>query len=531
MRSFFIAIFCFLGSAAFAQSSSEEITLSIDHLLDSFVENGKVDYKTLVSVKSNLDKLVEQIGRFPLSSVDANEEKAFLINAYNIFVIKQVVDNYPIASPQEKGNFFTEKRFDLSNSKKLSLNDLEKNILLRKYPDARLHFALVCAAEGCPKLRSEAYTSASLEEQLEEQSRLALQNPYFLDYDDTSNSLNISKLFDWYATDFGGNKQERIEFINRYASKKVPMDTKFEYNEYDWTLNGKDAQVGNAPEKEMSNLQLFTPSALFTRGEFEVNVFNSIYSQQSFRDEEGNEDDLGETQNFFTSMIMLTTGVSEKTRFNVGLDVFISKARYSPEDVSALNVFSNSDDATFNETVVSYIAPRIKWVPFKTVPRLSIQSALWIPVSDQLEEERFIAHDRYTWFTQVFFDKNLGDDFQIFLEADLLYRFENSELHNYDFFRTPVSVFLSYFPTSNSTIYVFSQYSPRFETTMEIDDSVEMEIVEEFGMTSWFAQFGIGGKYQITDALGIELSYSNFALSRSEGAGHTLNFGLRYIHR
>jgi hypothetical protein len=59
----------------------------------------------------------------------------------------------------------------------------------------------------------------------------------------------------------------------------------------------------------------------------------------------------------------------------------------------------------------------------------------------------------------------------------------------------------------------------------------EMEKTEEFGMSSWFAQFGVGGKYQITDALGIELSYSNFALSRSEGAGHTLNFGVRYIHR
>jgi len=531
MKNLFTVGFFLLGLVAFGQSSSEELTRSIDHLLSSFVKKGKVDYKTIHSVQSDLDRLASEIERFPIASITAEKEKAFLINAYNIFVIKQVVDHYPITSPQEVGNFFTEKKFSLGDSENLSLNDLEKNILFSKYPDPRLHFALVCAAEGCPKLRPEAYEGDRLEEQLEEQSRLTLQDSYFLDYDDASRTLHISKLFDWYSGDFGVSKKDRIEFINLYTLKKIPMDAKFEFNEYDWSLNGKSVAATYGEKDEKSNLQLFTPSALFTKGEFEVNVFNSIYSQQSFRDADGNEGDLGETQNFFTSMIMLTTGVSKKTRFNVGLDVFISKARYTPEDVSALNVFSNSNDATFNKTVVSYLAPRIKWVPFKSVPRLSIQSALWIPVSDQLEAERFIAHDRYTWFTQIFFDKNLGDDFQIFLEADLLYRFANSELHEFDFFRTPVSAFLSYFPTSNSTIFMFSQYSPRFETTLAGDNTEEMEMVEEFGLSSWFTQFGIGGKYQITDALGIELSYSNFALSRSEGAGHTLNFGLRYIYR
>lgn len=531
MSRLVLTFFCLLTLASMGQISYIDVQKSIDHLLSSFVENGKVDYKTVHSVRSDLNRLVGEIEHLPMTSITAEQEKAFLINAYNIFVIKQVIDNYPIASPQEVGNFFTKKKFSLSDSKNLSLNDLEKNILFSKYPDPRLHFALVCAAEGCPKLRSEAYRSEKLEQQLEAQSRSTLQNSYFLEYHNATNSLKISKLIDWYSKDFGASTQDRIEFINQYSPQKIPVDAKFEFNEYDWALNGKDKMIGNIPEKEMSNLQLFTPSALFTKGEFEVNVFNSIYSQQSIRNEDGEVIDLGETQNFFTSMIMFTTGVSEQTRFNVGLDVFVSKARYTPNEVSALNIFSGSDDANFNKTVVSYIAPRIKWVPFKKVPRLSIQSALWLPVNDQLESERFIAHDRYTWFTQIFFDKNLGDDFQIFLEADLLYRFANSELHNYDFFRTPVSAFLSYFPTSNSTIYMFSQYSPRFETTMEIDDSIETEIVEEFGRTSWFAQFGIGGKYQITDALGIELSYSNFALSRSEGGGHTLNFGVRYIHR
>lgn len=508
---------------------NEKITSSVDLLLKSFVEDGSVNYEAIAMAKPELDQLYSNISSSSLEFDSQDAEKAFLINTYNLFVIKQVVDNYPLNSPQEKADFFTEDKFSLGG-KKVSLNSLEKGIIFKKFPDPRLHFALVCAAKGCPKIRSEAYTSSNVETLLDEQSKRALNDPSFLNYDAQQNELNISSIFDWYKADFGNNQESRIAFINNYVSNAIPNDAKFKFINYDWTLNGRSAKKKSAGE-EKSNLQLFTPSALFTKGQYEINAFNSIYSQQSLRNESGELINLNETQSFFTSMLMFTTGVSKNTRFNVGLDLFISKARYDADDVSALKVLSGSDDALFNQTVLSYVAPRIKWVPFKKVPRLSVQSALWIPVNNDLEASRFIAHDRYTWFTQIFFDKNLWNDFQIFLEADLLYRFANSELHEYDFFRTPASAFLSYFPTSNSTIYVFSQFSPRFETTLETIDQENGELGEQFGLSSWFTQFGVGGKYQLTDALGIELSYSNFALSRSEGAGHTLNFGIRYIHR
>ncbi|HKL40933.1 MAG TPA: hypothetical protein VJ894_09645, partial [Cryomorphaceae bacterium] len=105
MKNLFTVGFFLLGLVAFGQSSSEELTRSIDHLLSSFVKKGKVDYKTIHSVQSDLDRLASEIERFPIASITAEKEKAFLINAYNIFVIKQVVDHYPITSPQEVGNF------------------------------------------------------------------------------------------------------------------------------------------------------------------------------------------------------------------------------------------------------------------------------------------------------------------------------------------------------------------------------------------------------------------------------------------
>ncbi len=518
MRFVLIGLLAFLSSHLQSQSVGET-NLSIDRFLKTYVQNGLVDYSRIAANEQDLDDLIALISSLSLNGLSPEGEKSFLINAYNIFVIKQVIENYPISSPQEVEDFFTAESLNLSGTL-VSLNGLEKEILLKKYPDPRLHFALVCAALGCPKIRSDAYFEDDLERQLNEQSRTTISDEYFASFDKETYTISLSKIFEWFASDFGKNKNEIIAFINQYGAEAFPPDASIKYTKYDWSLN-ETLRIQAAKTK--SNLQLFTPSALFNRGEFEVNVFNSIYSQQHIRDEAGELVSLGQTQNFFTSMIMLTTGLSKKSRFNVGLDLFISKARTVAGEKSALNIFSNSD-ALFNKTLISYIAPRIKFVPLKSLPRFSVQSALWIPISDKLESEGFVAHNRYTWFTQFFFDKSIGDNFQIFLEASLLYQFNRPTVQRYDFFRTPLSAFLSYFPTSKSTVFAFAQYSPRFETVNRMGQ-------EEFDLTQSFIQIGIGGKYQITNNLGVEVSYSDFAFSRSEGAGHTLNLGLRYIHR
>ncbi len=498
----------------------EETTKSIDVFLKEFVADGKVDYNRIEKNQSALNSLISQIGSTTYLTSNDEREKTYLINLYNVFVIKQVVDHYPIDSPLSISNFFLERKFQV-NGQIVNLDQLEKEIIFSKYPDPRLHFALVCGAKGCPKLKSEAYNPIELEKELDEQVKSTLNDPAFFQFDRDNGKVKISRIFDWYSNDFGQSNEERVEFINKYLEVDIPQNSSLSFMKYDWSLNNIEESIDET--QEISNLQLFTPSALFNKGEFEVNVFNSIYSQQSVRNENGELVDLRQTQNFFTSTIMMTTGLSKKSRLNIGLDLFFTKARTVMRDASAFDVFNNTD-AIFNKSLFTYIAPRIKFVPFNKAPRLSIQSSVWIPLSDKLESEGFVAHNRYTWFTQLFFDKDIGNDFQLFLEADLLYRFGRNESQMSDFFRTPLSAFLSYFPSPKSTLFAFAQYSPRFETT-------EMNMMEEFGLTQWFTQFGLGGKYQITDALGIEVSYSDFALSKSEGAGYTVNFGIRYIYR
>ncbi|MGB1317357.1 MAG: DUF547 domain-containing protein [Flavobacteriales bacterium] len=227
MRIFTTIILFAITLSSMAQSFAPQI----DVFLKKHVKNGLVDYKSIKANQAELNQLLNQFNRTPLLKGEA--EKALLINAYNIFVIKGVVDNYPAEGPLKIDGFFDKKTFNL-RGKQVTLNQVEKEMLYKQFPDARLHFALVCAAVGCPKLASHAYVTDKLEAQLEEQSRAVINDPTFIRL--AGPNASISQIFDWYAADFGG-KDKVIPFIQKYLFKKVKLNPKYVFYEYNWTLN------------------------------------------------------------------------------------------------------------------------------------------------------------------------------------------------------------------------------------------------------------------------------------------------------
>jgi hypothetical protein len=210
---------------------SQDIFSETDAFLKSNVKDGLVNYAGIKRNPAALNALMNKYAE--AKTFDGPKEKAFLINAYNIFVIKGIVDHYPVEGPVKIGGFFTKKKFKLRGSP-ITLNDLEKAKLAKGFPDARLHFVLVCAAIGCPKLASFAYTADKLEQQLEEQTRKVINDPTFIRT--KGPELSISQLFDWYATDFGG-KDKVVPFIQKYHLTKVKFSPKYSFYEYDWKLN------------------------------------------------------------------------------------------------------------------------------------------------------------------------------------------------------------------------------------------------------------------------------------------------------
>jgi hypothetical protein len=121
----------------------------------------------------------------------------------------------------------------------MTLNSLEIKKLLTIYKDARVHFALACAAKSCPPLASFAYLPATLDKQLTERASAALNNPGWIKVNTTQKKVELSKIFDWYKKDFTGDGKTEIEWINQYRAEKIPTNFSVGFYEYNWALNEK----------------------------------------------------------------------------------------------------------------------------------------------------------------------------------------------------------------------------------------------------------------------------------------------------
>ena len=201
-----------------------------------YVANGLVAYQKIKSEPELLNQLVDQIENFSLVNKSDNIKKAFYINAYNILTIQQVVERYPVKGPMQVSGFFDQITHQVAGQK-LTLDQLEKGILFKKHPDSRMHFALVCAAKGCPSLANFAFQPSKLDQQLDNITSKALSNDRFVRLDPSKQRIYLSQIFEWYHQDFINNDKDLIGYINQYRQEKISADYKVKYYEYDWSLN------------------------------------------------------------------------------------------------------------------------------------------------------------------------------------------------------------------------------------------------------------------------------------------------------
>lgn len=195
---------------------------------------GGVNYAAIKRNEKALDSYLELLADNSVqNSWSSNEKKAYWINLYNASTVKLIVANYPTKSIQdlEDGKPW-DKRWIKSGSKTYTLNEIENSILRPQFKDARIHFAVNCAAQSCPRLMNKAFTADNLESLLERNSRWFINSRF---NNITTNKIRVSKVFNWYADDFGN----LIDFLNEYSRTKISDDAQVDYLEYDWKLNGK----------------------------------------------------------------------------------------------------------------------------------------------------------------------------------------------------------------------------------------------------------------------------------------------------
>jgi hypothetical protein len=200
-----------ISTSTIAQNSTEFFTMS-NSFFEMYVDNGRVKYAEIEENPKSLNDLLAEAKKVKISPQNGAEFKAFWINAYNIAVIKGIVDAYPVKSPLDIQGFFNEKKFSLGQ-RSVTLDEIEKEILLGQFPEEeRFHFVLVCAAKSCPPIINEAYSPAKLEEQLQQQTRSALNDPEFIKVSD--NKVLFNELMKWYNKDFTGKGKSLIEYVN-----------------------------------------------------------------------------------------------------------------------------------------------------------------------------------------------------------------------------------------------------------------------------------------------------------------------------
>ncbi|HMO40733.1 MAG TPA: DUF547 domain-containing protein [Saprospiraceae bacterium] len=221
-----------------AEESSEKVAKP-DHaawndLLKKYVStDGKVNYKGFKQDMPALEAYLNELTSHPIQSDWSRTEKmAYWINAYNAFTIKLILDNYPLKSiiALDNGKTWDVKRVQLGD-KTYSLNGIENDILRPQYKDARIHFAVNCAAKSCPPLLNRAWTGDNLSKYLDQQAKAFINNSKYNKI--SADAVQISKIFEWYAADFG----DIIAYLNKYSNVKINPSATVTYIEYDWALN------------------------------------------------------------------------------------------------------------------------------------------------------------------------------------------------------------------------------------------------------------------------------------------------------
>lgn len=209
-------------------------TSSADSFLKKYVTNGAVAYVKIN--KKEINDLYNVIGSLSVLGQDSDAKKAFYVNAYNVIVIHSILQHYPVKSPMDIQGFFDKTTHKVAGEQ-LTLNRLEKEKLLAPYGDARFHFVLVCAAKSCPPLMSGAFFSDQIEKQLQERTRLTINNNAWLKTSASQKRVEISKIFEWYNSDFTKGGSSLISWINKYRQMPIPDNYTLSYYEYDWSLN------------------------------------------------------------------------------------------------------------------------------------------------------------------------------------------------------------------------------------------------------------------------------------------------------
>ena len=227
-------------------------------LLRAHVSEERVDYRGFARDREELNHYLERVSavkKTVLESWPREEQIAFYLNAYNAITVERILDHYPTKSIQTIPGVWNEIQ-DRVAGQDLTLDDIEHEILSKRYQEPLIHFAVARASRSGPFLPGEPFEGENLVKQLHQRTQeflLDASRGVLIDYE--KNRVYLSKLFDWLGEDFiprygegslGGRHTEKIGACLNFVSRYLPKDQeefilrgryRVDFLPYDWALN------------------------------------------------------------------------------------------------------------------------------------------------------------------------------------------------------------------------------------------------------------------------------------------------------
>ncbi len=230
--------------------SLAEVDHSIfDRLLQTYVdEKGLVAYAQWKSNDQDLQALDEYLARAGCVDLGKPAAKpaqiAYWINVYNAVTLKGILREYPTSSIRNHtarlGYNIWKDLLIWVDGRQFSLDNME-HAILRKMGEPRIHLALVCASRGCPPLWNRAYSAEGLDSQLTANGQRFLSRPENFQADGRSRQVSLSRIFEWYGTDFAPSPAAQLQAISPMlpagAEWVAEPGVRVRYLDYDWSLN------------------------------------------------------------------------------------------------------------------------------------------------------------------------------------------------------------------------------------------------------------------------------------------------------
>jgi hypothetical protein len=253
----------FVGIPVLAQERGRKVETTVvrdtgrhaqfNRLLSHYVdEEGQVDYARLKQhADSVLAPYLRQLTEMNPAGWSRDARLAFWMNAYNAYTLKLIVDHYPVptiwattpgpAKPSKENSPFALKLGTVADTAR-TLDEIEHEIIRGRFDEPRIHFALVCAAVSCPRLRQEAFTGPRLDAQLDDQARTFLHDVSKNRIPAEDDRIALSRILKWYGQDFGPSTDALQRYVARYFEGQVRdrlsrADYTVDFLPYDWALN------------------------------------------------------------------------------------------------------------------------------------------------------------------------------------------------------------------------------------------------------------------------------------------------------